>query len=356
MERLWLRYAALIESRLVLDTDELGGLHYWQNRLFMIFLVYCLPVSLVALVPCIYIAIQDGYFLIAVVDLLTFLTLMVITFTGKLTLKQKKTGVIAVLYLLAIFLIHALGYVGPGVFYLFFLTSLISLILPIRYAYWSVVTNTALLVIFALIIRFQFFNTALSALYTPGAWLAFSSNLVFASIVMVGLIHRIFEKLQATISKTAQLQQRYKSIFDKSPLPMWIFDSDTLAFLEVNEAAVKHYGYSEEEFLAMTIRDIRPEKEVPLVETIVDLNRKTGNFYEGTSQHIKKDGHYIYVRIESNLLQLNHKMVRLVLATDITEQVEHQLEAFNINKKIKESEANLRAVFNSTVDGFVFVG
>jgi PAS domain S-box-containing protein len=356
MKRLWQAYAALVKSKLVLDTDEeLGGLHYWQNRLFVTFLIYSLPVSLIALIPCVYIAVQDGYFLIALVDLLAFFILAVITFTGKLTLKQKKTSVLAILYPLAIFLIHQLGYVGPGVFYLFFLTVLLSLILPVRFAYWSIAANAALLGIFALIIRFNVFDSVLSAIYTPGAWLAFSSNLIFASIVVVTLIHRIFEKLQATISKTGQLQDRYKSIFDKSPMPMWIFDTETLAFIEVNDAAVAHYGYSKQEFMTMTIRDIRPDKAVPLVETIVDFNKKTGNFYEGTSQHIKKDGHYIYVKIESNLLQLGNKLVRLVLATDITEQVEHQLEAFNTNKKVKESEANLRTVFNSTVDGYVLL-
>jgi PAS domain S-box-containing protein len=356
MKKLWLQYTTLVESKLVLNADEdLAGFSYWQNQLFVIFLTYCLPVSLIALVPCLYIAIKEGYIVIAVVDLLAFLTLMLVTFTAKLSPEQKKIGVIAVFYPLAIFLIHALGYVGPGVFYLFFLTLVISLILPIRYAYWSVAANAVLLCIFAFIIKFNLFHTALAATYSPGAWIAFSSNLIFASLVVVALVHQIFEKLQTTLTKKSQLKHRYKSIFDNSPLPMWIFDTETLAFLEVNEAASKHYGYSKEEFKAMTLRDIRPDKAVPFVEALVDVNKKTGNYYEGTSQHIKKDGGYIYVRIESNLLQLDNRTVRLVLATDISEQVEHQLEVFTTNKKIKSSEANLRAVFDSTLDGFVLL-
>jgi PAS domain S-box-containing protein len=356
MKELWLRYAAAVKSKLALDTnEELVGLQYWQSQLFVTFLIYCLPVSLVALLPCLYVAVQDGYFMVAGVDLLAFIVMMFVTITPTLTLTQKKIAVIAVFYPLAIFLIHALGYVGPGIIYLFFLTLLISLTLPIRYAYRSVGTNAAILGCFALIIKFKLFHTALAATYTAGAWIAFSSNLIFVSIVIVGLIHTIFDKLQSTISKKGQLQYRYKSIFDKSPLPMWIFDTETLMFLEVNEAAVKHYGYSKDEFKAMTIRDIRPEKAVPFVEATVDLNRKSGEFYEGTSQHIKKDGRSIYVRIESNLLYLDDRQVRLVLATDITEQVEHQLQAYTNNKKIKESEANLRAVFDSTVDGFVLL-
>ncbi|MFD2148427.1 PAS domain-containing protein [Mucilaginibacter antarcticus] len=248
-----------------------------------------------------------------------------------------------------------IGLYGAGCNLFAFLTILISLVLPIRFGYWSVIVNTVMLAVFALIIKFNLFNTVLSAVYSPASWLAFSSNLVFASFVLVTLIHRIFERLQVAILKKDQLQHRYKSIFDKSPLPMWIFDTETLAFLEVNQAAVIHYGYTEEEFKAMTIRDIRPAEWVPATEQVVDLNKKSGIYYEGTSQHIKKDGSYIYVKIESNLLELDNNKTRLVLATDITDQVEHQFEAFDTHKKVKESEANLRAVFDSTVDGFVLL-
>ena len=52
-------------------------------------------------------------------------------------------------------------------------------------------------------------------------------------------------------------------LFEASPMPMWVYDAETLAFLAVNDAAVRHYGYSRDEFLAMTIKDIRPPEDVP---------------------------------------------------------------------------------------------
>ena len=52
-------------------------------------------------------------------------------------------------------------------------------------------------------------------------------------------------------------------LFEASPTPMWVYDADTLAFLAVNDAAIRHYGYSRDEFLAMTIKDIRPAEDVP---------------------------------------------------------------------------------------------
>src|SRR5690348_11592344 len=62
-----------------------------------------------------------------------------------------------------------------------------------------------------------------------------------------------------------QAEARYRLLFEKSPVPMWVFDRDTLAFLEVNDAAVQHYGWSREEFLRMTIRDIRRSDDVAAV-------------------------------------------------------------------------------------------
>ena len=64
-------------------------------------------------------------------------------------------------------------------------------------------------------------------------------------------------------SQTARSEQRYRMLFERNPLPMWVYDVETLGFLAVNDAAVRHYGYSREEFLAMTITDIRPPEDVP---------------------------------------------------------------------------------------------
>jgi PAS domain S-box-containing protein len=105
----------------------------------------------------------------------------------------------------------------------------------------------------------------------------------------------------------------------------------------------------------MTIMDIRNPENITLTAKIVSENKLSGQFYGGVSQHIKKNGETILVKIESNLLDLDSRQVRLVQATDITTEVEHQVEVFNYNQKIKESESNLRALFDSAIDGFVLL-
>ena len=350
------RYKRFIRSRLNLSTGS-GDRHlqYWQDQLFYNFLIYCLPASFIALVPCVYVAIKDGYPVIAAIDIICLLIISLVTFSGKISAAAKKVSVISVFYFLSFFLINSLGYVGPGIFYLFFITILVALIFPVRYAYLSVGSNAAILLFFAEIIRFRLFHSALIQQYTPGTWEAFSSNLAFASIVIVILIDIIFKGLQQTIIYHNQLQEKYKSIFDKSPLPMWLFDPETFEFLDVNDAAIRHYGYNKQEFLAMTIKDLRPATDVPEVERIVKANKISEAYYDGTSQHLKKNGDLIYVQIESNLLQFNQRSARLVLATDITTQLEHQLEIINFNLRIKDSESKLRAIFESTLDGFVLL-
>src|ERR1051326_9574160 len=84
-------------------------------------------------------------------------------------------------------------------------------------------------------------------------------------------------------------EEHYRSLFENNPLPMWVYDLETLAFLAVNDAAVHHYGYSREEFLSMTIKDIRPSEDVPaLLGNVLKVDR--GMDEAGVWRHRRKDG------------------------------------------------------------------
>lgn len=122
--------------------------------------------------------------------------------------------------------------------------------------------------------------------------------------------------MQGTIDHTSLY-----NLFEKSPLPMWVFDTRTFYFLEVNLAAITKYGYSKGEFLTMRITDIRPSEDVGVVNDIVKENAKSGKFYKNVFRHIKKNGELIFVEIESNLIDFNGLKARLVLAQDITSKI-----------------------------------
>jgi PAS domain S-box-containing protein len=92
------------------------------------------------------------------------------------------------------------------------------------------------------------------------------------TVHVLGVATDITERKQ-TERTLRETEERYRLLFDSNPLPMWVYDCDALQFLAVNEAAVAHYGYSRDEFLSMTIKDIRSAENV---ETLLDqIERKT---------------------------------------------------------------------------------
>jgi PAS domain S-box-containing protein len=135
----------------------------------------------------------------------------------------------------------------------------------------------------------------------------------------------------------------FRYLFDKNPTPMWVYDLGSLAFLEVNQAALQHYGYSRAEFLAMRITDIRPTEDLPrLMDLIAD--RAPGLRYVGTWRHRLKAGTTIDVDISSATIEFRGRPAVLVVARDITQQV--------------QTEAALRATearFQSIVQNAPFV-
>ena len=116
--------------------------------------------------------------------------------------------------------------------------------------------------------------------------------------------------------RTARSEAMHRAMFEHSPMPMWTFERETLRFLAVNEAAIHHYGYTREEFLAMTIRDIRPPEDVPALKTL------DGRVHGERWRHRKKDGTIIHVEITANdLVVEDGPRVRLVLINDVTDRV-----------------------------------
>jgi len=114
-----------------------------------------------------------------------------------------------------------------------------------------------------------------------------------------------------------QSEERYHLLFDSNPHPVWVYELKTLAILDVNPSAVQNYGYSREEFLSLTIKDIRPPEDVPaLLESAAKA--PPGTETAGVWKHRKKDGTLIDVEITSRPLVYDGRDARLVVATDVS--------------------------------------
>lgn len=139
---------------------------------------------------------------------------------------------------------------------------------------------------------------------------------------------QVEEKLQSS-------QETYQQLFENNPHPMWVYDLNTLAFLTVNDAAIEHYGYSREEFLGMTIKEIRPKEDLPAL--LNNLAHKPSVLERSTGwRHLKKDGTLIDVEITSHAIQFEGKTSRLVLANDITERKQAEAELRTLNEKLEQ--------------------
>jgi PAS domain S-box-containing protein len=123
-------------------------------------------------------------------------------------------------------------------------------------------------------------------------------------------------RLEARASKPAPDMQDYRRLFERVPLPMWVYDRETLSFLAVNEAAVQAYGYSPEEFLGMTILDVRVREEIPRFAQA--LERASGDEFHAAGRHRRKDGSVFMAEVFSRSFDFAGRPARLALSCDIT--------------------------------------
>jgi PAS domain S-box-containing protein len=108
-------------------------------------------------------------------------------------------------------------------------------------------------------------------------------------------------------------------LFDALPLPAWVYDAESLRFIAVNRAALEHYGFSEEEFLANTILFIRPAEDHQRVLSY--LHDRPGTDRAGAFRHRRKDGELIDVETISRGFELDGRRVRIVVINDVTDQL-----------------------------------
>ena len=136
---------------------------------------------------------------------------------------------------------------------------------------------------------------------------------------LVANIRDITERTKAA-QELEETQESFRVLFEQHPHPMWVYDLETLRFLEVNLCATEHYGYTREEFLSMTIADIRPEEDARRLRKYLRVERPALN-YAGTWRHRTRSGEIIDVDVTTHTLDFRGRPGGLVIAQDITERL-----------------------------------
>ncbi len=146
------------------------------------------------------------------------------------------------------------------------------------------------------------------------------------------------EERKRSFDNLKRSEEKYWTVFNHNPLPMWIYDVDTLKFLLVNEAACKKYGYTTEEFYAMGINDIRPATYRNIILDYVNIAVTTKHkIWRRPFKHLTKSGKELVVHIESAEISFDNKIARLVTATDLTHNIQQENLLVEANRRLQNA-------------------
>lgn len=159
---------------------------------------------------------------------------------------------------------------------------------------------------------------------------------------LVGNFRDITERKKAE-EQVRESEYLYKNLFNKGPLPIFVCETSSLNFLEVNEAAVQHYGYTRAEFMALSAYDVMPpEERESLQKLLADANYTSHHAI--VKKHVKKNGEIIFVEVLAHVINYKGRNAWLVVVNDVTEKIHLQ------NQLVEEKVHRQREITKATID------
>ncbi|MFD0763802.1 PAS domain S-box protein [Mucilaginibacter lutimaris] len=358
LTRIWKVYKLIFKNILTKKFNKTEDASNWRAKIFIKIILYATPLSLLALLPSVIILFNNGRTFLPLFDCFILLSIPTVALISRIKLSYQKAYVVLMLYLLAVIKTVLLGSFEIGAIYLLALSVFISLLFSSAVIITSVIANICIYTVLGLIIHFQLFNSQLINKYPVDFWIFYSSNFLFLNMAIVVIIRHIITGIEKTISQQANLRMHlqhevnnknllnaqliesvghYKSLFFRNPSPMWIFDSETLRFLQVNGAAIRKYGYTRAQFKLMTIKDIRPKEDIEsLLDTLDKINNNNNGAAVSTVRHMGKNGKPFYAQVRCSDIVYRGKTERLVISTDITQQIQYTQAIEKQNEQLRE--------------------
>ncbi|MDN3687792.1 PAS domain-containing sensor histidine kinase [Cyclobacterium jeungdonense] len=172
-----------------------------------------------------------------------------------------------------------------------------------------------------------------------GSWVRIRGKVIpdGASLQTGGMLQSLLGKSHfPSVNLSTGSDHLYRYLFEENPLPMFIWELDTLNIIDCNRQALLKYGYTREEFLQLNIRDIRPTEDIPLIEKHTQQPSAYGDIHQRVWRHCTKAGEVMQVRITSHLVDIGGKRCSMVLINDITEMLEAEEQLLESLKELSD--------------------
>ena len=198
----WGEYKIRLAKTILGQQNAIENLSYYRNQLFYYLILYTLAFSPIAIVPGIFASIQTGFVNLAILNVATVLTLLILGFVKPIKIEIRKLILILILFIISWTLLFELKLEGPGLMYLFSVTIVTCLIHSGKIAYLLIFINSILLGFIGFNIEFQWLSLAITEGQSITTWFGIVVNLIFLSFVIVGCFEIIFKKLEKNYYST----------------------------------------------------------------------------------------------------------------------------------------------------------
>lgn len=276
LKQLWYNYKQYVESVIMISTDPKSESHINSDKVFLNAITFGIPLGLFVIIICLALNFSNGYNVEAISGIFLYLFAAISALIPSLKLPLRKFLVTFTLVVNAFISLLYLGTGGSGFTYLLLFSVFYALQLHNKFIYYAIYINVTVCLLISLLIFFHLPIGAVNSLNLR-AWLAHSVNFIFLNILVAVMIRQTIKSLDRTIQTKILLsrelndeishkailntslnatEDRYKKLFQMSPCAQLIVDNETNQFIKINQAASIIYGYTEEEFLTLSLSDI----------------------------------------------------------------------------------------------------
>lgn len=203
----WGEYKIRLAKTILNQESMIQNLTNYRNQLFYYIILYALAFSPIAIVPGIIASYRTGFYNLLILNVLTFIVLIVLAFVKPIKIKARKLILISNLYIISWALLYNLKLEGPGLMYLFSVTIVTCLIHSGKTAYTLILINSIILFVLGLNIEYQWFYIPITSNQNTTAWFGIVVNLIFLSIIIVACFEIIFKKLEKIIIQQRKLNE-----------------------------------------------------------------------------------------------------------------------------------------------------